>query len=173
MMPLSAYRSGPPVTVNVFPEPVWPYAKMVPLKPSRVPSTTFRATLSNTCHHQHLAVASSLAGSGLSWISHQSHWCGRNHVNFQHELSAAALKMRSMLLPAGPGNILRSTPQEGLTAWLTMNTRATEPVTGSGSDLLLLCCCCENTVEGESIVLSLIVDWPEVDSFKVRIAQRN
>ena len=32
----------------VFPEPVWPYAKIVPLKPSMTESTTGCATLSKT-----------------------------------------------------------------------------------------------------------------------------
>lgn len=47
--PLSAYFSGPPVIVNVFPEPVWPYAKTVPLNPSRALFTAGNPTSSNTC----------------------------------------------------------------------------------------------------------------------------
>lgn len=45
--PLSSKLYVPPVIVNVFPEPVWPYAKMVPLYPYIAESTTSFATLSN------------------------------------------------------------------------------------------------------------------------------
>ena len=44
----SAYRSAPPVTVKVFPLPVWPYAKTVPLRPSSAPRTGRAAHRSNT-----------------------------------------------------------------------------------------------------------------------------
>jgi hypothetical protein len=47
-MPRSTYRSAPPVMVNVFPEPVCPYAKTVPLNPSNAPVTILDATRSNT-----------------------------------------------------------------------------------------------------------------------------
>lgn len=49
--PLSTYFSGPPVIVNVLPDPVCPYASIVPLYPSIPPRMTSRATLSNTCMH--------------------------------------------------------------------------------------------------------------------------
>lgn len=39
MMPRSSGGSLTPSIENVFPVPVWPYAKMVPLKPSRTEST--------------------------------------------------------------------------------------------------------------------------------------
>ena len=48
MSPRSAYRSGPPVIVNVFPDPVCPYAKMVPFTPASAWFSTPRATRSNT-----------------------------------------------------------------------------------------------------------------------------
>ena len=48
MMPRSLYDDTPPVRVNVFPDPVCPYAKTVPLKPSITESTTGRATVSKT-----------------------------------------------------------------------------------------------------------------------------
>ena len=48
MIPLSAYLSAPPVIVKVFPDPVCPYAKIVPLYPSKQPSMTSFAIFSKT-----------------------------------------------------------------------------------------------------------------------------
>ena len=39
IIPLSTYRSAPPVIVNVFPLPVCPYANIVELKPANAEVT--------------------------------------------------------------------------------------------------------------------------------------
>ena len=50
MIPCPSAISPPPTIVYVFPEPVCPYAKIVPLNPSIALSATSFATLSNICY---------------------------------------------------------------------------------------------------------------------------
>lgn len=66
-MPRSAYFSTPPVMVNVLPDPVCPYAKMVALKPSS-------ALLARACRTQ------------LSYAAADSSHCAPQHCLSGHRV---------------------------------------------------------------------------------------